>query len=108
MEHPSKRLILSSASSVSRLAKEKAEVAARADAAPVAEHVRKVTKPASLSSGMKKAGIALIAAPDPITGVPGVALLVSSYVLKKKEPASLGHLALETRKILREIQSLSL
>jgi hypothetical protein len=67
-----------------------------------------VTKPNSLSSNVKKAGVALIAAPDPLTGIPGVALLASSYVLKKKDPASLGHLAQETRKILRDIQSFSL
>jgi hypothetical protein len=57
---------------------------------------------------MRKAGIALIVTPEPITGVPGVALLASSFVMKRKEPASLGSLAQETRKVLREIQSLSL
>ena len=56
---------------------------------------------------MRKAGMALILAPDPITGVPGVALLASSFVVKRKEPASLGSLAQETRKVLKEIQSLS-
>ena len=57
---------------------------------------------------MKKLGVALIAAPDPITAVPGIALVASSYVLKKKQPASLGSLALETRKLLRDIESLSI
>ncbi len=57
---------------------------------------------------MRKAGIALIATPDPITGFPGVALVVTSFVLKRNEPTNLGHLASETRKILRDIQSLSL
>jgi hypothetical protein len=57
---------------------------------------------------MRKAGIALIVTPDPISGVPGVALLASSFVMKKREPASLESLAQETRKALREIQSLSL
>jgi len=57
---------------------------------------------------MKKAGVALIATPDPFTGVPGVALLASSLLLKRREPASVATLALETRKVLREMQSLSL
>jgi hypothetical protein len=57
---------------------------------------------------MRKAGIALIAAPDPFTGVPGVALLASSFVVKRKEPANLGSLAQETWKALREIQSLNI
>ncbi len=106
LHQPAKRLILSSTGSVSRLAREKAEVAETVRAAPVKKRVDRVTKPASLSGGMKKAGIALILTPDPLTGVPGVALLASSYVLKRREPAGLGHLAQETRKILREIQSL--
>ncbi len=57
---------------------------------------------------MKKVGVALIAAPDPITAVPGVALVATSLVLKKKEPTTLGDLAQETRKILRDIESISL
>jgi hypothetical protein len=57
---------------------------------------------------MRKAGIALIVTPDPFTSVPGVALLASSLVMKRREPASLGTLARETRKVLREIQSLNL
>lgn len=57
---------------------------------------------------MKKVGVALIAAPDPITAVPGVALVASSYIMKKKQPTSLGDLAEETRKILRDIESISL
>ena len=57
---------------------------------------------------MKKVGIALIATPDPITGVIGVPLLASSFLMKKRQPASLGNLAEETQKILREIRSLSL
>ena len=57
---------------------------------------------------MRKAGIALIVTPDPISGVPGVALLTSSFIMKRKEPASLESLAKETRRVLREMQSLSL
>jgi len=55
---------------------------------------------------MRKLGVALVAAPDPITGVPGVALLASSVVMKRREPAGIAELAKETRKVLREIQSL--
>jgi hypothetical protein len=57
---------------------------------------------------MRKAGVALILAPDPFTGVAGVALVASSFVLKSKEPASLGNLASETRRILRDLGSLTL
>lgn len=57
---------------------------------------------------MRKVGIALIAAPDPITAVPGVAMLAGSYALKGKNPATLQDLAGETRKILRDLESLTL
>lgn len=102
------KLIRSSADSASRLVGEKVHVARTVNTSPLRRHFDNLTKPPSLSGGMRKAGIALIATPDPITGLPGVALLASSFVIKKKEPASLGSLAQETRKVLREIQSLSL
>jgi len=58
---------------------------------------------------MRKAGVALIVGtPDPITAVPGVALLAASFASRRKDPAKLDDLAAETRKLLRDIQSLSL
>ncbi len=57
---------------------------------------------------MKKAGVVLMLSPDPITDIPGVALLASAYLLKKKEPSSVGTLVHEARKILREIESLGI
>jgi hypothetical protein len=57
---------------------------------------------------MKKAGVALIAAPDPVTGVAGVALVATSFAMKKNEPTNLENLAQETRKIIRELGSLTL
>lgn len=65
-----------------------------------------VTRPKSPRTTMRRAGVALIAAPDPITTVAGVGLLASSYALKN-EPANLASLALETKKILRDLGSLS-
>ena len=102
------KLIRSSRDSVSGLVSENVHVVRTVNISPLRRHFDNVTRPPSLCGGLRKAGIALIAAPDPITGVPGVALLASSFVAKRKEPASLGSLALETRKVLREIQSLSL
>ena len=103
-----KRLIRSTTDSLSRLAETKADVASNVDPARAMLHIERLTKPKSLGGTMRKAGIALIAAPDPITGIPGVALLATSFIMKKKEPASLGNLAQETRKVLRDLQSLSL
>jgi hypothetical protein len=104
-----KRVIRSAADSLSRLAETKSQVASSIDRSQVSTQVSRLTKPGSPSSALKKAGVALIVGtPDPITAVPGVALLASSYVVKRKDPAKLDDLATETRKILRDIQDLRL
>jgi len=108
LQQPARRLIRSSTDSASRLVNEKARIAAVVDTSPLRPHLDDLIKPPSLSGGMRKAGIALVLTPDPISGVPGVALLASSFVMKKREPASLESLAQETRKALQEIRSLRL
>ena len=97
-------MVATSSESASRLVRDRAEVAGSIDAAQVTRHVKTVTDPKSPRSTMRKAGIALIAAPDPVTTAAGAGLLASSFALKK-EPANLTNLALETRKILRDLQS---
>ena len=104
-----KRIVRTVADSLTRLHEAKRHVASSVDSRRVADSLNKVSKPNSLSSTMKKAGVALIVAtPDPITAVPGVALIAASYATKRKEPAKLEDLAAETKKILRDINSLSL
>jgi hypothetical protein len=104
-----KRLVRTAADSLSRLTETKAQVATGVDASPVRAQMRKLSKPGSPSSAMKKAGVALIVAtPDPFTAVPGVALIASSYVARRREPAKLDDLAIETKKLLRDLRSLSL
>lgn len=103
-----KKLVRATKESMLRLAQTKEGVARTMDSTNVSKHVKQLTKPNSPSSSMRKAGIALIAAPDPVTGVAGVALVATSFAVKKNEPASLAHLAQETRKILRDLGSLTL
>ncbi len=104
-----KRIVRSVADSLSRLNEARSQVAADVDNSKVKRHMNDISKPNSPSSNLRKAGVALIVAtPDPITAVPGVALLATSYAVKRKEPAKLDDLAAETRRILRDIQSLSL
>jgi hypothetical protein len=103
------RIARSVVDSLSRLNVAKSQVASGVDTGPVKEHVDKLSRPKSPSSTLKKAGLALIVgAPDPITAVPGVALIATSYAIKGREPAKLDDIAAETKKILRDIQSLSL
>lgn len=104
-----KKILRATAESLSRVAEAKASVKQSMDTARVKANVRQLSKPSSPSSAMKKAGVALIVGtPDPVTAVPGVALLAASYAAKRREPAKLADLAMETRKILRDLQSLSL
>ncbi len=104
-----KRIVRSVADSLSRLNEAKTQVAASVDHSKVKRRMNDISKPNSPSSNLKKAGVALVVgAPDPITTVPGVALIATSYAIKRKEPSKLDDLAAETRKILRDMQSLSL
>jgi len=104
-----KRIARSVADSLSRLGEAKRDIASSIDPKGVAHRLNNVSKPGSPSSTLKKAGVALIVVtPDPVTAVPGVALIAASYAAKHNEPAKLDDIAAETRKILRDIQSLSL
>ena len=104
-----KRIVHSVKVSLVRLNEAQGRVASSVDTRSVARHVNGLAKPSSPSSALKKAGVALIVGtPDPITAVPGVALLAASVAAKRKEPGKLDDLAAETRKILREIESLRL
>lgn len=104
-----KKITRSVAGSLKRIGADRDQVASSVDAKSVARHVNGLSKPASPSSTLRKAGVTLIVAtPDPISDVAGAALVVASYAMKGKEPTKIGDVAVETRKILRDIQSLSL
>jgi len=104
-----KRIVRSFAESASRLQEARTEVASSVNPAPVREHMNRLSKPGSPSSALRKAGVALIVVtPDPVTAVPGVALIATSYAMKRKDPTKLDDLAEETRKILRDIRDLRL
>jgi len=104
-----RRIVRTAADSLARLTEAKAQVATGVNSSSIRTQVNRLSRPGSPSSALKKAGVALIVVtPDPFTAVPGVALIASSYVAKRKEPAKLDDLAIETRKLLRELRSLSL
>jgi hypothetical protein len=67
--------------------------------------LRQVVKPNSISKTMRKVGIGLVLAPDPITAVPGAILLGASLVMRGREPMSPASVVNETRKLLAEIGS---
>lgn len=65
-----------------------------------------VVRPNSISRTLRKAGVALILAPDPITAVPGAVMLGASIAARRKEPLSAASVSNEARKLLSEIGSL--
>jgi hypothetical protein len=67
--------------------------------------LRQVVKPNSISKTMRKAGIGLLLAPDPVTAVPGAILLGASLAMRGREPLSPASVLNETRKLLAEIGS---
>lgn len=104
-----KRIVRSVADSLSRIKDAKAQVSSSVDHSKVRRRMNDLSKPNSPSSNLKKAGVALIVAtPDPFTAVPGVALVATSYAVKRREPTKLEDLASEARRILRDMQSLSI
>ena len=103
-----KKPIHSAVKSLQRTAADAQRVSDSMDTAKTGDHMRKLTKPNSPSSTMKKVGVALIAAPDPITGAIGVPLVAAAYALKSKDPASLDSLAKETRRLIQDLKSISL
>jgi len=104
-----KRIIRTVADSLTRLDEAKTNVATSVNTRHVTRHLRQVSAPGSPSSALKKAGVALIVVtPDPITSVPGVALIAASYATRRSEPTKLEDLASETKKVLRDIESLRL
>jgi len=70
------------------------------------ESLSQVVRPNSISRTLRKAGVALVLAPDPITAVPGAIMLGASVAAKRKEPLSAASVFAETQKLLSEIGSL--
>ncbi|HVC26734.1 MAG TPA: hypothetical protein VND40_01095 [Nitrososphaerales archaeon] len=69
------------------------------------DRLRQVVKPNSISKTLRKAGLALMLSPDPITDVPGVIMLGASFAIRKRDPLSPASVFNETRKLLSEIGS---
>jgi hypothetical protein len=67
--------------------------------------LKQVAKPNSISKTMRKAGIGLILAPEPVTAVPGAIILGASIAMRGREPLGAASVVSETRKLLSEIGS---
>jgi hypothetical protein len=65
--------------------------------------LKDVVKPNSPSKTLRKTGAALILAPDPLTGVVGVAMVGASFALRNRDPMSVSAPCAEARRLLDEI-----
>jgi hypothetical protein len=70
------------------------------------ERLKQVARPNSVSRTLRRAGVALILAPDPITAVPGAMMLGASFATRRREPLNPTSVVEETRKLLAEMGSL--
>ena len=96
---------MSSGSSATRILSERAKVARCLADGQTHDRLRQVARPNSISKTLRKAGLALMLSPDPITDVPGVIMLGASFAMRKKDPLSHASVLNETRKLLSEIGS---
>jgi hypothetical protein len=94
--------------SLKRMSRDGVDVSQALDSAETGRDLRRLTHPASLGSTMRKAGIALALAPEPFTTAAGVAMVAGSFVIKRRDPASLGDLAYESARQLGDLFSVSL
>ncbi len=70
------------------------------------ERLKDVARPNSISGTLRKTGVALILAPDPITAVPGAVMLGASVVAGRRTPLSHAAVFEETRRLIAELGSL--
>lgn len=100
-----RRILRSSADSAVRVIGER-EVAARSlGNAATRERLKDVARPNSISGTLRKTGVALILAPDPVTAVPGALMLGAALVTSRRRPLSPASLLEEARKLMEEMAS---
>ena len=86
--------------------RERASLAGRLADTATRKSLSQVVRPNSISKTLRKAGVALILAPDPITAVPGAIMLGASVAARRKEPMSASSVFNEAQKLLSEIGTL--
>jgi len=67
------------------------------------DNLKQVAKPNSVSRTLRKAGLALMLSPDPVTDIPAAIMLGASLAAKRKDPMSAASVVAEARKLISEI-----
>ena len=94
------------ASSYARTSQDRLNAAGSISDSETQEKLRNVVRPPDVSKSLKKAGAALLLPPDPFTDVAGLALLGAAYAMSSRKPLSIGSMLAETRKSMRDLQSM--
>ena len=97
------KVIIASAESVTGVLKQRAVVAKSLADSKTRDKLKQVARPNSVTKTLRKTGLALILAPDPITAVPGAVLVGASIATRKKDASSAASVFEETRKLLAEM-----
>lgn len=66
--------------------------------------LRRAVSPPDASKSLKKAGVLLLLTPDPITAIPGAALVGAGFIMKSREAMSIEALLRETKKTMRDLE----
>jgi hypothetical protein len=98
-------VLKSSASSAIRVMRDRSAVADALADEETKARMKAVVRPNSLSKTLRKAGVALILAPDPITAVPGAVMLGASLATRGRQPMNPASVYDETQKMLDEMGS---
>jgi len=96
------------ARSLARSASDRKCVSDSLDAKQVSDRLHDLTRPSSLKHTMRKVGIALALAPEPVTTMVGIGLVGTSFAMMGGEPASLATLANEATEQFSSLAQFSL
>jgi hypothetical protein len=92
--------------SIVRLANDHSIVGQALDSKATTRSVRDLTDPPSPKGAVRKLGIALAVAPEPLTTGAGVVMVAASFTMKEKKPANLRTLQAETENQFSDLDSL--
>jgi hypothetical protein len=102
--HRDVRFLKDRATSAARILDDRTKVVKALADKKTNEVLKQVVKPNDRAKTLRKAGVALILAPDPVTAVPGVVMLGASFAMKGKAPLVPSDVSEEAQKILAEIE----
>lgn len=99
-------MVASKLESVERRATARIELANRMGNAQVRRSLKQLARPNSVSGTLRKAGAVLLLSPDPLSDIPAIAMIATSFIMKRREPLSLSSTVVEAGKTLRELKSM--